>query len=104
MGRYTGKIEYVKPDGTKITRTATVNADGTFEDLITPDQAGVWTVTAYWSGNEDYSETTSNQASFTAKEPPITWNIYLYAMIVVPIVASIIIVLLFMTRRKMHRS
>ena len=97
-------IEYVKPDGTKITRTATVNADGTFEDSITPDQAGVWTVTAYWSGNEDYSETTSNQASFTAREPPITWNIYLYAMIVVPIVASIIIVLLFMTRRKMHRS
>lgn len=58
-------LTYVRPDASTVTRAVTTTSTGTFKDSYTPDQAGVWSVYASWSGDEEYEEASSPPTTFT---------------------------------------
>lgn len=58
-------LTYHGPNGEVITRKAIVSPDGTFRDVYSPESPGEWTVTASWSGNDEYLATASQGESFT---------------------------------------
>ena len=43
-------LTYTKPDSTVFTKNVTINEYGYFNDTLTPDQTGVWSVFASWPG------------------------------------------------------
>ena len=51
-----------------MTHKATIGSDGGFSDTYTPDTHGDWSVSASWSGNERYEESTSQKANITVEE------------------------------------
>jgi len=61
-------IEYTKPDGTKLTKTAIASNDGSFDESFTPDTDGDWSVTASWEGSEDHAGATSQTANLSVQK------------------------------------
>lgn len=93
----TVKIEYVRPDGERITHTVPISKDGTFSDTIKVEKEGTWKVTASWDGNKDMH---GSRASATMKvAPPL--NIMNIAMIA-GVVIVVVVVLIILSRR--HRA
>ena len=105
-------LTYTKPDMTTMTSTVTTGTDGTYEDSITPDAAGIWRVEASWTGDATHQAATSLETWFDVTVPPaggvvqpvtaagmpaeVTYGII--AMIVIAIVA--IAVVWFVGRKK----
>ena len=61
-------ILYQGPGGRSVTHKAIIGSDGGFSDTYTPDTYGDWSVSASWSGNERYEESTSQKANITVEE------------------------------------
>jgi len=53
-------ITYKAPTGATTTHTVTTNSSGHYVDTFTPNKAGLWTVTASWSGNDQYLESSAS--------------------------------------------
>jgi hypothetical protein len=53
------------PNGVALTRNVATKALGEFEDTITPDMAGNWSVKASWSGDRDHEGAESIELWFT---------------------------------------
>ncbi|MEM2058916.1 MAG: hypothetical protein QXO76_11805, partial [Thermoproteota archaeon] len=70
-------LTYTKPNTSSFTRAITTSPNGAYSDNYTPDQLGSYSVTASWSGNEDYKEATSLQASFKVMKNPSSISINL---------------------------
>jgi hypothetical protein len=58
-------LTYTMPNGTILTRNVTTKALGEFEDIVTPNIAGNWTVRASWSGDYDHEGAKSIEISFS---------------------------------------
>jgi len=69
------KLTYTKPDGSIVVRTLVTGGDGSFQDVLTSDQPGKWSVHASWDGDLDHEGAKSNTVEFNVKEhfPPI-WS------------------------------
>jgi len=70
-------VTFVKPDGSQVNLAATTNEKGVFTASYTPDVAGDWSVTAWWSGYKYYTYAYSTDmplkvASTTTPTPPTT--------------------------------
>jgi len=61
-------ILYQGPSSRSVTHKATIGSDGGFSDTYTPDTYGDWSVSASWSGNESYEESTSQKTNITVEE------------------------------------
>ena len=61
------EIIYTTPEGDRITRTVTTNANGRFSDTFYPDISGTWSVKAVWYGNENYFGSSSSVINFMVK-------------------------------------
>jgi len=57
-------LNYTKPDKSVMTRNAISSVDGSFSDTFTPEAAGMWSVTAWWSGNLEYMGAKSSSKKF----------------------------------------
>ncbi|MEM3985540.1 MAG: MG2 domain-containing protein [Candidatus Methanomethylicia archaeon] len=57
-------VTYVKPSGVRISRVLVTSSSGTFWDVITSDEIGVWNVFAYWLGDASYNGASASK-SFT---------------------------------------
>lgn len=60
-------LTYFKPDGSTLTRSATTSANGSFADIYKAEAAGLWAVTASWSGDQHHAAAQSPRISFTAE-------------------------------------
>jgi hypothetical protein len=61
-------LTFVRQDNS-ITQLQTMsNANGSFSQTFTPDQAGIWLVQASWPGDINYGGATSPQTSFTVEK------------------------------------
>jgi hypothetical protein len=58
-------LTYTMPNGTILTRNVTTKALGEFEDIVTLNIAGNWTVRASWSGDYDHEGAKSIEISFS---------------------------------------
>jgi hypothetical protein len=67
-------LEYRRPDGTIVRRSATTGSAGEYKDIYLPDLVGAWSVHASWLGNDEYKGS-SNTATFTVVEPEFSINI-----------------------------
>jgi len=52
-------LAYKRPDGSTLTRSVSTGDDGSFQDVLTPDAAGRWSVTATWQGDQEHFSATS---------------------------------------------
>ena len=57
-------LTYIKPNGDKLTRQVITNESGFFIDEYIPDTEGGWSVKADFSGNDNYTASTSTTATF----------------------------------------
>lgn len=62
-------------DDLEVSRTVTTDGHGAFSDRYTPNAAGEWLVSAYWSGGEAYFNASST-ARFRVESLPSTLSIY----------------------------
>ncbi len=58
-------IIYVKPGGSRVTRTVTTEPDGSYSDTYTPDVDGSWDVMASWDGDATHEGASSSYTLFT---------------------------------------
>lgn len=63
-------LTYTRPDGSTLTRSVTSNYTGNFTDTYTPDAAGIWEISASWSGDEACNPAVSSSISFIVEEKP----------------------------------
>ncbi|MEM2087159.1 MAG: hypothetical protein QXF52_00630 [Thermoproteota archaeon] len=70
-------LTYIEPDLSSFIRILTTSQNGAYSDIFTPNRLGPYSVIASWSGNEDYKEATSSQASFMVKKNPSSISISL---------------------------
>jgi hypothetical protein len=57
-------LEYLAPDGSQLLRTVRTNAGGAYSDRFIPDQAGAWSVQAFWEGDLMYQPSMSAPCAF----------------------------------------
>jgi len=93
---------YTMPNGDTLTRNVTIKTLGEFEDTITPNMAGNWTVKAIWSGDYDHKGSESSTLEFKVElkqpvEPP--WKPPIIATIIA-ITAIVLFIGIMVTRRK----
>ena len=81
------------PNGTYLTRSATINSAGYFNYTFAPDAAGNWNVTASWSGDSRTQGATSSTAFFTVKLAGEGSILIAAILIVIPVVAVLLIAL-----------
>ena len=62
-------LEYSRPGGSTMTKTATTAIDGSYEDSIEPTETGEWTVAASWEGDPGHEAAESHSVEFTVVEP-----------------------------------
>jgi hypothetical protein len=58
-------ISYRSPNGMVITHKNPVDLNGNFGDSYAPDITGTWTISASWSGNDQYDGSESQSANVT---------------------------------------
>lgn len=63
-------LTYTRPDDAVLNRTVPIAADGTYDDLYTPDLVGEWQVTASWPGDATLDGAISTTRTFTVTEVP----------------------------------
>ena len=59
------KIIITAPDASKRTVMGKTDSEGTFKITFTPDDVGIWEVSASWEGNAEYEGAVSPEISFT---------------------------------------
>jgi len=62
--------EYVRPDGSTVTKNLRVSSDGTFSDIFMPDAEGPWKVKVRWKGSGYVLGAQSREYEFTVE--PLT--------------------------------
>ena len=94
----TVRIEYIKPDGEKITHTIAIEKDGSFSDMIKVEKEGLWKIIVSWDGNKDMY---SSEASATMKVAPPPFDIMKFVPIIgIVVVVTVVILAVLMRRRK----
>jgi hypothetical protein len=95
-------LEFTKPDKSTTQKTIVLNSNGTFTSTLKPDAAGLWSMKASWTGNDDYSSSSSDAALFTVEATGIietlTQSGLIYAVIIVPVIA--VVAILVVRKRK----
>jgi PKD repeat protein len=61
-------LTFVTPNNTIIDLEVTTSTEGTYSTEFTPDYKGWWSVSASWSGNNEYNGATSAEVSFEVKD------------------------------------
>jgi len=91
---------YTMPNGAILTRNVTTKALGEFEDTITPNIAGNWSVKAIWSGDHERAE-----SSLEFKVESL-WEPYVIAVTVITIIviAIFIGIVTICKKRRTHAS
>jgi hypothetical protein len=91
---------YTMPNGAILTRNVTTKALGEFEDTITPNIAGNWSVKAIWSGDHERAE-----SSLEFKVESL-WEPYVIAVTVITIIviAIFIGIVTICKKRRTHTS
>jgi len=62
------QVKVVKPSGKTVVATVTSAGDGSFSYSLIADEVGVYYVTAYFSGTDQYSASSSSTLSFSVKQ------------------------------------
>ena len=65
-------LTYIRPDGSKLTRTIMTGMDGSFSDSLQPDVRGLWSVYASWEGDADHEGASSPSVQFNVKAKVFT--------------------------------
>ncbi len=66
------ELTYRHGSGEAITRPASSNAEGRYEESFKPEQEGAWSVHASQAGTREYRASTSQPCDFTVEKPPAT--------------------------------
>ncbi|MHA2067285.1 MAG: Ig-like domain-containing protein [Candidatus Thorarchaeota archaeon] len=69
-------IQYINPLNEVVSRTVKTGAFGNFSDTYTPDMGGVWSITAFWGGDQGYAGS-SNTTLLTVVKVTMNLNIAL---------------------------
>ena len=99
-------LTFTSPSGQQSSKTVTSAQDGTFTYTDTLNDVGTWSITASWSGDNNYLGTTSSANQITVnkevEQPDDTWDILQVVLGILGIVVSIVFVVVafFSSRRK----
>ncbi|TMI29607.1 hypothetical protein E6H29_11000 [Candidatus Bathyarchaeota archaeon] len=74
-------MTYTGPNNSPISHTVKANANGYFTDTLVVNEAGVWTVSAAWTGSSGLGPATSNTLSVQAQPDPLGVTLSLYSFI-----------------------
>lgn len=92
-------LNYTKPNGTWLMRTATTDSTGVYTDTYTPPTLGAWKVTASWAGDTTHESVSSPIASFTITQKPI-WIEILFIALIASVLLIIVAVAVILIRRR----
>ncbi len=96
-------LNYTKPDGTSTTKNVTSTSAGGFNDTLTLNQAGTWTIIASWTGDDIYEGAVSTMKTIEAKEEVVEPPTFTYATVALGIGAIALllaVIAIFLTTRK----
>lgn len=96
-------VTYRRPDGSHLNATALITADGLYSHTFSPDDAGVWEVTASWTGDAALEGAVSPTKQFTARGSGTVGGSLIPTPVLVSGVALGVIVILVIHRRRIFR-
>jgi hypothetical protein len=97
------ELLYTRPDGFEMIKHVTTSNSGAFSDSFTPDLAGLWSVKARWSGDDEHFGCESQPVSLSVEAVPektSPWEKILSILSIIIIIIIIVMIIYLIFRRK----